>query len=220
MDKGSLSFPSTGEGRDKIAVIWVRQRFMTLTQAKLTLSEYLAYEDGTDSRYELVNGILQPMAQPSGRHGAIAEFLNDQFRAEIRRLGRDWVAKQGLIGVEIPRLGDAATVRIPDVSVVTLAQWQSLYSREAVLTDSAPLLVVEVVSKSSLSDDYRRKRVEYNTVEIPEYWIVDAITDPCITVFTLVEGLYEAEVLRGSDRISSRLFTELELTVEKVLEAS
>ncbi|MFQ3613844.1 MAG: hypothetical protein SNJ68_09060 [Cyanobacteriota bacterium] len=46
---------------------------MTLTQTKLTLSEYLAYDDGTDSRYELVDGVLQPMSQPSGWHGAIKE---------------------------------------------------------------------------------------------------------------------------------------------------
>ncbi|MEN9260340.1 MAG: Uma2 family endonuclease [Thermostichus sp. HHBFW_bins_43] len=193
---------------------------MTFTPTKLTLADYLAYHDGTDRRYELVDGVLRPMSQPSGRHGAISEFLNDEFRTEIHRLGRDWVAKQGLIGVEIPRLRDAATVRIPDVSVVTLSQWQSLYNREAVLTDSAPLLVVEVVSCSSLSEDYRRKRVEYNTVEIPEYWIVDAIADPRITLFTLVEGLYEVEILRGSDRIPSRLFSELDLTVERVLQAN
>ncbi|NJN01192.1 MAG: hypothetical protein HC873_04510 [Leptolyngbyaceae cyanobacterium SL_1_1] len=36
----------------------------------------------------------------------------------------------------------------------------------------SPLLVVEVVSQSTKSDDHRSKRAEYGLLEIPEYWIV------------------------------------------------
>ncbi len=67
---------------------------MTITTQRLSLDDYLAYEEGTDTRYELVNGELIGMAQPKGRHGAIAEFLNDTFRAEIKRLGLAWTSKQ------------------------------------------------------------------------------------------------------------------------------
>ncbi|MGF1521373.1 MAG: Uma2 family endonuclease [Leptolyngbyaceae cyanobacterium] len=67
---------------------------MTATTECLTLDDYLTYQDGTDTRYELVNGNLVAMAQPKGRHGAIAEFLNDTFRAEIKRLRREWTSKQ------------------------------------------------------------------------------------------------------------------------------
>ncbi len=33
------------------------------TQKKMTLEEYLAYTDGTDYRYELVDGVLVEMGQ-------------------------------------------------------------------------------------------------------------------------------------------------------------
>lgn len=65
----------------------------------LTLDDYLTYSNGTDSRYELVNGDLVVIAQPKGRHGAIAEFLNDTFRDEIKRLGREWTSKQMAIAI-------------------------------------------------------------------------------------------------------------------------
>ena len=39
---------------------------MTITTPKLTFEEYLAYDDGTDTRYELVNGELIPMSLGSG----------------------------------------------------------------------------------------------------------------------------------------------------------
>ncbi|GAX44784.1 hypothetical protein NIES4075_58030 [Tolypothrix sp. NIES-4075] len=45
---------------------------MTTTPAvtkRLTLEEYLAYDDGTDTRYELVDGELIPMSMGSGQHG-------------------------------------------------------------------------------------------------------------------------------------------------------
>jgi Uma2 family endonuclease len=33
---------------------------MTIATQRLTLEEYLAYDDGSDTRYELVNGELLP----------------------------------------------------------------------------------------------------------------------------------------------------------------
>jgi Uma2 family endonuclease len=45
---------------------------MTTTPAvtkRLTFEEYLAYYDGSDKRYELVDGELIPMSLGSGQHG-------------------------------------------------------------------------------------------------------------------------------------------------------
>ncbi|NES19389.1 MAG: hypothetical protein F6K41_10775 [Symploca sp. SIO3E6] len=54
---------------------------------RLTLTEYLNYKNETDTIYELVNGELIPMSLGSGLHGDIAEFLHDQLRVEIKRVG-------------------------------------------------------------------------------------------------------------------------------------
>jgi len=78
--------------------------------------------------------------------------------------------------------------------------------------------VVEVVSESTKTVDYRAKRVEYNVLNIPEYWIVDPLTDK-VTVFTLIEELYEPVEFVGSQCIQSQTFPELELTVEQMLTA-
>lgn len=60
---------------------------------RLTFEEYLAYDDGTDTRYELVNGELIPMSLGSGQHGAVTEFININFRAEILRQNLDLTSK-------------------------------------------------------------------------------------------------------------------------------
>lgn len=58
---------------------------MAVTTPKMTFVEYLAYDDGTGIKYELVNGELIPMALGIGDHGAISEFLNQTFKAEIKQ---------------------------------------------------------------------------------------------------------------------------------------
>lgn len=190
---------------------------MTATTKRFSFEEYLKYDDGTNTRYELVNGELVPMAIGSGQHGAIVKFLERTFDAEIARLGREWIALQAAVGVRSPRGNRWDTARIPDVTVISLDQWRSLQNRAAIidLDEPSPLLVVEVVSESTKSTDYRAKRAEYSVLEIPEYWIVDPLIGK-VTVLTLAEGWYDAAEFSTSDRITSPTFPKLELSAEQV----
>jgi Uma2 family endonuclease len=191
---------------------------MTVATKKLTFAEYLKYDDGTDTRYELVCGELIPMSLGTGKHGAVTKFLEFTFDAEIAKVGTAWTAQRFSVGIRSPRAGRWDTSRIPDVTVLTIAQWKSLANREAVieLSDPPPILVVEVVSESTKTTDYRSKRSEYAVLNIPEYWIVDPLSD-LVTVCTLTEGFYDAVEFRGSDRIVSPTFPQLELTAAQVL---
>jgi Uma2 family endonuclease len=73
---------------------------------------------------------------------------------------------------------------------------------QSAVFQTPPMLVVEVVSPESVSRDYRYKRSEYATAEIPEYWIVDPM-EKQVTVLVLVEGLYESKVVTGDEIIDS-----------------
>ncbi|YAG11458.1 Putative restriction endonuclease domain-containing protein [Nostoc sp. DSM 114161] len=76
--------------------------------------------------------------------------------------------------------------------------------------------MVEVVSESTKTVDYRAKRVEYNVLNIPEYSIVDPLTNK-VTVLTLIEKLYEPVEFVDSQCIESKIFSELKLTAQQVL---
>ncbi|MEO1683955.1 MAG: Uma2 family endonuclease, partial [Cyanobacteria bacterium J06631_12] len=65
--------------------------------------------------------------------------------------------------------------------------------------------------------DYRYKKSQYEARGIEEYWIVDPIAQK-VTVFSLVEGLYEARVFEGNAAIESVLLSALE--IEKPLTAA
>jgi len=192
---------------------------MITTTKKLTLAEYLKYNDGTDTKYELVNGELIPMSLGTGKHGAVIEFVNDCFKEEVKKEGKPWTSKDMRIGVRSPRGGRWDTSRIPDVTVLPIEQWESLANREAVieLNEPPPILVVEVVSESTKTTDYRSKRSEYAVLNISEYWIVDSI-DEVVVVCSLIEGFYDAVSFRGEERIISPSFPELNLSAMQVLQ--
>ena len=193
---------------------------MTTATQKLTFEEYLTYSDGTDTRYELVNGELVPMSLGTGKHGSIIEFLYDQFRDQIRQRELPWTAKQMTVGVRSPRGGRWDTSRIPDITVLTLAQWEAMEDREAVINfnEPPPILVVEVVSPSSKTDDYRSKRAEYGLLEILEYWIVDP-SEAKITLCILDHEFYDSIDYQGDRSIQSPVFPNLKLTAAQVLTA-
>jgi Uma2 family endonuclease len=191
---------------------------MTITTQKLTFEEYLNYDDGTDTRYELVDGELVAMSLGTGKHGGIAEFLHEQFRSQIQQKGLPWTCKQMTVGVRSPRGRNWDTSRIPDVTVLSIAQWEAMADREAVinLNEPPPLLVVEVVSPSTQTDDYRSKRSEYGLLEISEYWIVAPIAQK-ITLCVLDHEFYDATEFRGDEFIVSPTFSDLTLTAAQVL---
>ncbi|WP_026079611.1 Uma2 family endonuclease [Spirulina subsalsa] len=67
---------------------------MNMTLHKLTFQDYLDHDDGTDVRYELVDGELVVMSLGSGKHGAIAEFLTKMLRNSPSSLARGGIATQ------------------------------------------------------------------------------------------------------------------------------
>lgn len=187
---------------------------MTVTTAKRLYSfeEYLAFDDGTDNRYELVDGRLELINPSTFRNLLIAQFVEQIFDAEIKRLSLPWLCfKEAGI-----RTGWRKS-RLSDLYIVPVEQVRDFLDRSAV-TEMPPLLAVEVVSPESVSRDYRYKRSEYAALEIPEYWIVDPMESK-VTVLLWEEGLYEETVFIGNQNIVSRTFPELTLTVEQVLAA-
>lgn len=193
---------------------------MTVTQ-KLTFEQYLSYEDGTDIQYELVDGELVPMSLGTGTHGNIIWFLGKQFDELIAATGRLWVSRSSVIGVQSPRGRAWDTSRIPDITVLPLAQWEAMASREAVIrmNEPPPLLVVEVVSPSTRSDDYRSKRGEYGFLKIPEYWIVDPLARK-VTICIVENQFYDATEFSGDEPIQSTVFPELNLNTTQIMNGS
>jgi Uma2 family endonuclease len=193
----------------------IGDKTMTVAIAKkMTFDEFLEYNDGTDTLYELENGELIPVASESEINQLIAVFLLIYFS----QLGIP--ANRLRMKTEIAVHSRQVNVRVPDLMVYSeeLAIAMQGATRSLVLLDMPPpLLVVEVVSPNQASRDYRYKRTEYAARGIAEYWIVDAIAQK-VTVLEWVEGFYEERVYEGEQAIASPIFSELQLTADQVLQ--
>jgi Uma2 family endonuclease len=188
---------------------------MSVATKPMTLEEYLHYDDGTDTRYELVNGELIPMPTESNLNHQIASFLFAYFL----QLGIPYYCLS--IGAQVAVSGYRATARQPDLIVLSedVAAALEGASQDLITYDMPPpQLVVEVVSPKQENRDYRYKRTEYAARQIPEYWIVDPIAQK-VTILQWVDGLYEEQIYQGDAAILSPLFASLTLTAAQVLNA-
>jgi Uma2 family endonuclease len=187
---------------------------MVTATKKLTLEEYLAGDDGTDTKYELVDGELVEMPPESDRNNLISLYLFAEF---LKFVPLQLIRHKD---TEIVVTGTRPRVRLPDLMILTEELCAALAGKRATITQDmpSPALVVEVVSPGKINEDrdYLYKRSEYAARGIPEYWIVDPIKEQ-ITVLTLVDRLYEEVVFQSSDRLISDTFPELALTAAQVL---
>lgn len=190
------------------------------TNQRLTLEEYLNYDDGTDTRYELVDGVLVEMPTESTENTQIAMFLISVFL----QLGIPYY--QLGIKQQIAVHSKKATARDPDLIVHSEHSARAISGlKQALLRFDMPppTLVVEIVSnsdtdKQSRDRDYIEKRSEYANRGIPEYWIIDPIQQ-VILVLTLSTESYQEQVFRGTDAIASPTFPALSLSADQVLKA-
>ena len=182
-------------------------------EQRLTFEDYLNYDDGTDTHYELVAGELIAMPPESRETSLIALFLLAEF---LKLLPVNQLCHKD---TEIEVTGAQAQVRLPDLMVLSEALVAMLGNRRGTITREMPppVLVVEVVSpgKANEERDYRYKRSEYAARGISEYWIVDP-QQAKVTVLTLVAGLYEAEEYMGEAIVRSQ-FAAQTLTAKQVL---
>lgn len=194
---------------------------MTQTKTKFTsIEEFLAYDDGTNTRYELVDGVLVDMGAESTTNTIIAGFLFAaflQFGIPAYRIGfKQWIAVRR----------STVTARDPDLIVHSEASFAAIdgLPQALIAADApAPLLVIEIVSpgnpgSENYERDYVEKPREYAARGISEFWRIDPERS-IVTVLKLEDGAYQSREFRGSEAISSWTFPNLHLTAEQILKA-
>ena len=119
---------------------------------RMTLAEFLEWDDGTDRRYELLDGVPVMMAPSIEAHGELAAALAAEVRARLQPLWRI-ISKAGM---RIPHRAD--TYYVADLAVTCAPREPG---RRMVVE---PVLVVEVLSPSTSQVDRWRKVADYRTL--------------------------------------------------------
>ncbi|KYC37864.1 hypothetical protein WA1_05000 [Scytonema hofmannii PCC 7110] len=203
-----------------------------MTQAlskTVTFDEFIEwYPENSEHKYELHDGVIVEMPKPTGPHSEVAGLLNGELFIEIRRSSLPYfIPKECVIK---PRDNGGYE---PDIIVLDkqqVANHESRWKKESIITRGDSVrLIVEVVS-TNWEDDYALKLEEYESFGISEYWIVDYLAlggrrfignpkQKTISVYSLVESIYQLNQFRGDDLIVSSTFPGLTLTARQVFDA-
>ena len=210
----------------------------------VTFDEFIAwYPENSGVRYELHNGEIVEMSQPTGKHEKVKGFLVRKLSVEFDRLNLPYfIPNQAIVKPPARESG-----YFPDVLIVNDAALASepLWEKSSTIINGTSIpLVIEVVSTAVASsrgtrpthcltnwrDDYYLKLADYEEMGIPEYWILDYAAlgarkfignpkQPTFSLYQLINGEYQVNQFRGSDKIQSPTFPELNLTVEQIFTA-
>lgn len=128
----------------------------------MTVDEFVTWDDGSDTRYELIEGLVVAMAPPADRHGTIA--INAGAEIRLRLGSRPPCRPVSEAGI---RVGDQ-NYYVADVAVTCSDPSASV----AVLE---PFLIVEVLSPSNERTEMNIKVQAYITMpHVMEVWVVDS----------------------------------------------
>jgi Uma2 family endonuclease len=123
-----------------------------LAEKLMTVAEFLAWDDGTDTRYELVDGRLVAMAPVTPGHSVIVANLTHELKSRLQN--PCYVGNEA--GVERPGRND------------TFYKTDLLVSRTPIdammAAIPAPAVVIEVLSPSTLEHDRGRKAYDYRRI--------------------------------------------------------
>jgi Uma2 family endonuclease len=198
---------------------------MTQAISKLMIFDEFLECKPENGRYELHNGVIVEMPNPTGKHSAIAGFQSFEFGLEIRRLQLPYFIPKECTIKFSDNSGYDPDVIVLDKQAVEAHEYR--WERESVITQGNSIkLVVEIVS-TNWRDDYAHKMIDYEALGIREYWIIDYLglgggryigvpKQPTLSVYQLVDGEYQIKLFRGDERVESAVFVELNLTAKQI----
>ncbi len=159
---------------------------------RMTVEEFLDWDDGTDRRYELIDGVPVAMAPPRPVHGALVGTLAGHLFVSLQT--------RPSCGVRIGA-GVRSRLRGSTWLEADLAVSCSPASADGTeVTD--PILIVEILSPSTEAHDRRRKLPEYRALPtVQEILLVAQDAFYCEVHRRLDAGRWLTDLVQGPDAV-------------------
>ncbi len=135
---------------------------------RYTLSEYLRREESSEELHEYYDGIITKLPKAGGPHNIIIMNVGAALKSTFKAQGKKHLVLGGQQNVYMPALNLGV---YPDVLVIT--DTPKYWDDNQVLLIN-PIVIVEVLSKSTKKHDRTSKFVDYKTLEsFREYILID-----------------------------------------------
>jgi Uma2 family endonuclease len=178
-------------------------------QGLWTQEQYLKLTNQTNHLIEFSDGEIEVLPMPTSGHQVILLLLYELFKAVVQRAGGKVLVAPLRLQVRPGKFREPDILMLRDA---TDPRYQDAFWLGADV-------VVEIVSPDRPERDTEEKPRDYAEAGIPEYWIVNPLTDT-ITVLELVGEVYsEHGVFHRGERATSKLLDGFTLSVDEVLDA-
>src|SRR5215472_15076607 len=158
---------------------------------RMTLAEFLRWEDGTDTRYELISGVPVAMTPPARPHGVLRIRLGAAIDTGLR--SRRPCLTQAEAGIVRPDRDDS-------FFVADLAVTCTPYERGEQLVKD-PILIVEILSPGTERHDRQIKVPAYRDIaSVEEILLIDS-ESIYAELLRREGGPWYSELVRGRDAI-------------------
>lgn len=156
-----------------------------VAERRMTVAEFLVWDDGTDTRYELIDGRPLAMAPVSASHSIIAINLGHELKAKLRPP----CYAGGEAGVSRPSRNDtfykadlviSGTVVQPGATVIP-----------------EPIVVIEVLSPTTIEHDRGRKAYDHRRIESVQEIVLAASEQRRVEIWRQRGAKREVEDLIG-----------------------
>ena len=133
----------------------------------MSVDELLRWEDGTDTRYQLVDGFVYAMAPLAASYGPLAAALGREIDMALRPRPPCRVYSEA--GITLPYSADTCDVADLAVSCTPLR------ADDRLIRD--PVLIVEVLSPTTANFDRQTKVADYRQIpSVEEILLIDSTT--------------------------------------------
>ena len=177
-------------------------------QGLWSVEQYLKLTNQTNRLIEFSDGVIEVLPMPTKYHQAVSRVLFLALLAVMQRIGGDLFYAPLRLEVR------AGKFREPDLLLVLNRDDPRAQNEYWTGAD----LVIEIVSPDKPQRDTEEKPIEYAEAGIPEYWIVNPLTNT-ITVLVLDGAEYvEHGVFQRGERAGSKLLSGFSISVDAVLD--
>jgi len=174
----------------------------------MTLDEFLHWEDGTDTRYELIDGVPSAMAPPARAHGILCATLGAMINSRLR--SKRPCRVQAEAGVSRPGRDD--TCYIADLAVSCRPHERG----EQLVQD--PILIVEILSPRTERHDRRAKVPAYREIDtVQEILLIDSEA-AYAEIFRRKGAFWFSEIVQGREAELHLSSIELQLPMSELYE--
>jgi Uma2 family endonuclease len=174
----------------------------------MTLDEFLRWDDGSETHYELIGGFPVAMASPAEAHRILAVRLVSRIDAALA--GRRPCNAQIEAGVISPDRAD--TYFVADIAATCA---RNEVGRQAI---KDPFLIVEILSPSTERHDRRIKLPVYRQIASVQEILFIAADGFYAELHRRASGQWITEILRGGEAVLALTSVPVEIPLSDLYE--